>query len=120
MSYKQVFIINQSLDMGKGKIAVQTAHGEIFYMVYLNKPYSSGHTEFWQWMKGGMMKKIVLKAPEQEFLQIVETLNKKNIWCYVVRDMDLTQVKEGSPTCIVVEPLLEETTDELFGHLKLL
>lgn len=106
--------------MGKGKVAVQTAHGEVFYMQYLNKPYSSGHTEFAQWMKNGVMKKIVLKAPEQEFAQIAEKLNKERIWFQVVRDMGLTQIQAGSMTCIVVEPLLEEKTQELFGNLKLL
>jgi peptidyl-tRNA hydrolase len=106
--------------MGKGKVAVQTAHGEVFYMNYLNQPYSSGHTEFAEWIKDGVMKKIVLKAPEQEFLDIVKMLNEKVIWFHLVRDMGLTQIKEGSPTCIVVEPLLEEKTEELFGHLKLL
>jgi PTH2 family peptidyl-tRNA hydrolase len=120
MSYKQVFIFNQSLDMGKGKIAVQAAHGEIFYMEYLNQPYSSGHTEFAQWMKGGVMKKIALKASESEFPIIIKKLNDEKIWFHVVEDMGLTQVNAGSMTCIVTEPLLEVMTHKLFGHLKLL
>jgi PTH2 family peptidyl-tRNA hydrolase len=120
MSYKQVFIINQSLDMGKGKIAVQTAHGEIYYMQYLNQPHSSGHTEFAQWMKDGVMKKIVLKASESEFPLIIKKLNVERIWFYVVKDIGLTQIEAGSITCIVVEPLLEAKTHILFGYLKLL
>lgn len=106
--------------MGKGKVAVQTAHGEIFYMLYLEQSYSSGHTEFAEWIRGGLMKKIVLKAPEQEMYHITEMLNKEKIWFHTVVDKGLTQVPTESFTCIVVEPLLEEKTQELFGHLKLL
>ena len=34
MALKQVFIINSDLKMGKGKIAVQVAHGEVIYGTY--------------------------------------------------------------------------------------
>ena len=120
MSLKQVFIINNDLKMGKGKIAVQVAHGEVFYMTYLNMPYSSGHTEFEEWMKDGVMKKVVLKATEDEMWHIRDCLDKELIWFYGVEDLGLTQVPEGSLTCIVVEPLPEETTERLFGQYKLL
>jgi PTH2 family peptidyl-tRNA hydrolase len=117
---KQVFIINKDLEMGKGKIAAQVAHGEVFYMLYLDKPYSSGHTEFAEWIKDGVMKKIVLKASEDVMTAISQSLNKQRIWYYAVYDLGLTQVAKGSLTCIVVEPLEEEQTQELFGNLKLL
>jgi len=117
---KQVFIINKDLEMGKGKIAVQAAHGEIYYMLYLDKPYSSGHTEFHEWMKNGVMKKVVLKASEDEIVAISQTLNKQQKWYHLIYDLGLTQIKKGSLTCLIVEPLEEELTDKLFGHLKLL
>jgi PTH2 family peptidyl-tRNA hydrolase len=120
MSYNQVFIINQSLDMSKGKVAVQTAHGEVFYMHHLNEPHSCGNWVFSQWMKDGVMKKIALKAPEQELLQIAKILEQEKIWFHIVKDLGLTQIQAGSSTCIVVEPLLEEKAKKLFGHLKLL
>jgi PTH2 family peptidyl-tRNA hydrolase len=117
---KQVFIINKDLDMGKGKIAVQVGHGEVIYMNYMNKVYSSGHTEFDEWMKDGVMKKVVLKAPFSELIDLCWKLDKQTIWYSIVRDMGLTQVPKDSITCIVTEPLEEELTDKLFGHLKLL
>lgn len=120
MSLKQVYIINDDLKMGKGKIAVQVAHGAIHYMSYLNAPYSGGHTEYMEWSKDGVMKKIVLKATEGEMWHIIDCLNKELIWFYGVEDLGLTQVPAGSLTCIVVEPLPEETTKRLFGAYKLL
>jgi PTH2 family peptidyl-tRNA hydrolase len=120
MILKQVFIINSDLQMGKGKIAVQAAHGEVYYMNYLNQSYSGGHTEFSYWMKDGIMKKIALKATEVEMRHIMDCLNKELIWFYGVEDLGLTQVPANSLTCIVVEPLPEETTERLFGAYKLL
>ena len=118
--FKQVFIINSDLKMDKGKIAVQTAHGEVYYMLYLDKPYSSGHTEFHEWIKDGVMKKIVLRASEDEITAISQSLDKQRVWYHIVYDLGLTQVAKGSLTCLVVEPLEEEQTQKLFGNLKLL
>jgi len=117
---KQIFVINNDLNMGKGKLAVQVAHGEVIYMNYLNKIYSSGHTEFDAWMKDGVMKKVVLKANFGDFIDLCWVLDKQKIWYSLVRDLGLTQVPKDSLTCIVTEPLEEELTDKLFGHLKLL
>ena len=117
---KQVFVVNDDLKMGKGKLAVQVAHGEVIYMNYLAKPYSSGHTEFFAWMKDGVMKKVVLKASFSELVDLCWKLDKQTIWYTIVRDLGLTQVPKDSITCFVTEPLLEEKADELFGHLKLL
>ena len=117
---KQVFVVNSGLDMGKGKVAVQTAHGEVLYMNYLAKPYSSGHAEFDVWMKDGVMKKVVLKATLEEIISLCHMLDRSSIWYDIVRDLGLTQVIEDSLTCIVTEPIEEEQAQKLFGHLKLL
>jgi peptidyl-tRNA hydrolase len=66
------------------------------------------------------MKKVVLKAPFSELIDLCWKLDKQTIWYSIVRDMGLTQVPKDSITCIVTEPLEEELTDKLFGHLKLL
>jgi len=122
MTIKQVFIINQDLKMGKGKIAVQVAHGEVLYM---EQAFDEGylHPEnYISWRKDDdeLMKKVVLKATENQIDEIIEELCFQKIWCSVVYDRGLTQIPEDSLTCVVVEPLLEEQCDKLFGNLKLL
>ncbi len=129
MSLKQVFIVNSDLSMGKGKIAVQVAHGEVLYMEHvLYDHFSLGAVasidNYKQWRNEtngpiGMMKKVVLKATEQDMNNIYGQL-KNGIWVCKVFDKGLTQVAENSFTCLVVEPLGEEKCEELFGHLKLL
>ena len=122
MTLKQTFIINSDLDMGKGKIVGQALHGEVFYMKRILY-YHEGNFEAynrWSHEHDGLMKKVVLKAPEEEMNKIISKLNDKNIWSHKVIDMGLTQISKDSFTCLVVEPLPEEVADELFRHLKLL
>jgi len=120
---KQVFVINTDLGMGKGKTAVQAAHAEVLYMNHLNKLYFNANTElieFDEWMKDGIMKKVVLKASEAEIKTIIQILDNERLWYDLVFDLGFTQVPANSLTCLITEPLEEELTDKLFGHLKLL
>lgn len=125
MTYKQVFIVNQDLNMTKGKIAVQVAHGEVYYMQYLmegtfDKDEIIDRYISWTDEEDGLMKKVVLKATENELNDFVVELPFKNVTAFIVYDRGLTQVSPNSFTCICVEPLTEEKCNELFGHLKLL
>ena len=122
MTLKQTFIVNSDLDMGKGKIAGQVLHGGVFYMeriLYYHEGDLVAYNQ-WRYEHGGLMKKVVLKAPEEEMNNIILKLNDLNIWSHKVFDMGLTQISKDSFTCLVVEPLPEEMADELFRHLKLL
>ena len=119
---KQTFLINTNLKMGKGKIAVQVAHGEVFYMnaIHDRKSDTCMEERFHDWFNDGVMKKVVLKATEKEMRDIVIQLRRKDIWEHPVIDMGLTQVAQDSFTCLVIEPLPEEQCQKLFEHLKLL
>lgn len=64
---KQLFIINKDLEMTKGKIGVQTAHGAVEYTNYvLTHKDNDIYNRYLSWRKGGMMKKVVTKATEEE------------------------------------------------------
>ena len=139
MMLKQVFIINNDLKMGKGKIAVQTAHGETLYMdkiriVHQQNLYNElvdkrkqMLDDYTEWKKDKLMKKVVLKATQEEMLLLIgtiklfnECMSKNSIWFDIVFDKGLTQVPANSMTCIVFEPLDEQMADHYFKHLKLL
>lgn len=129
MTYKQVFIVNSDLGMGKGKIAGQVAHAVVYYMeeflLYLQGRAPENEKLFerfiaWREEEHGLMKKIVLKATEEEMKKILCELAVKGIEKFAVYDRGLTQIADGSFTCIIVEPLEEKICDELFRHLKLL
>ncbi|MCK4668270.1 hypothetical protein KAU33_16075 [Candidatus Dependentiae bacterium] len=132
---QQAYIINKDLKkMTKGKMVAQATHGACYYMseimcCHLESSFFGDPTDekdrmlerYQEWTKDKVMKKIVLKATEEEIRAMSYNLTvNKNIWCYQVHDLGLTQVPENSLTCLVVEPLPEEKHKELFGHLKLL
>lgn len=124
MTYKQTIIINSDLNMGKGKIVAQALHGEVYYMMAVKKAPSGSEKKvtFKKWVseEGGLMKKVVLKATENEMNDIILKLKDINVWHFLVHDAGLTQVEPGSFTCMAVEPLEENFSDQLFRHLKLL
>ena len=129
MTFKQVFIINSDLGMGKGKIAGQVAHAEVYYMeeilLYVEGQAPENERLFerfvaWREEDHGLMKKIILKTTQADMQKIVCELAVREIEKFAVYDRGLTQIDAGSFTCIIVEPLEEEMCDELFGHLKLL
>ena len=129
MTYKQIYIVNSDLGMGKGKIAGQVAHATVYYMeellLYLEGESPENEKLFerfiaWREEEHGLMKKIILKATQAEMQKILCELAIKEIETFAVYDRGLTQIAENSFTCIIVEPLEEEKCDELFGHLKLL
>lgn len=122
MVLKQTFIINSNLDMGKGKIAVQVLHGEVFYMerILYNHEGDFKNYSQWRYEDDGLMKKVVLKASEEEMNRLYQQLEDRNIWSFKVFDRGLTQLDYNSFTCLVIEPLIEGVANELFGYLKLL
>lgn len=132
MPLKQMFLVNTDLKMGCGKMCAQVAHAEVLYMenvmidyADIEKPDSVFYSQYEQWKDSsvkpiGTMKKVVLKATEQQMHDISYILYKENINYYRVWDLGNTQVKKGSFTCFCTEPVEEKIADEIFGHLKLL
>lgn len=130
--YKQVFVINKDLIMGKGKIGVQIGHAVTLYMDGLMSLVSEkqmfgecGGSErmldtYSLWVKDEMMKKIVLKATGDEIDMLTGDLSFKKWWYSIVYDAGLTQVEPNSLTCLVTEPLTNEQYDEIFKEMKLL
>ena len=118
---KQTFLINTDLKMRKGKIAVQVAHGEVFYMMekYTGHQYGQLYDNFIKWTTDGLMKKVVLKATEEELHKFIDIYGS-TYWMHPVYDKGLTQIPQDSFTCLVIEPLPEEQCHQLFRHLKLL
>ena len=132
MALKQVFLINNDLKMGKGKICVQISHATIMYMQKIMVQFPNYKEQppmvlrFYDWTAEtqedpiGMMKKVVLKSTENEMRDMFMKLHSLGIWAYLIFDKGLTQVAPNNLTCLVIEPLEEEKCNELFGDLKLL
>lgn len=116
-SMKLVCVVNQSLKMGKGKIAAQVGHASIqaFLGAGVSHPQ---HVE--AWLANGQ-KKICVKTPEaSDFDSLTHLARQRDIPVHLVRDAGHTQIPKGSATVLALGPFGEEILDELTGHLKLL
>lgn len=132
MPYKQIFVVNRDLNMGVGKCCSQVAHAETLYMEDIMINYAdiessdnSFTDKYFQWKDDsvkpiGVMKKIVIRATDDQITSILLRLIKEHIRNYIVYDLGLTQVESGALTCICTEPIEEDIANKIFGHLKLL
>lgn len=115
--YKQVIIFRTDLQMGKGKIAAQAGHAAVSAAqdAYVhNKKWWDG------WLHEGQ-KKVALKVPsEKELHEFEEAARDLGLPYALIVDAGLTQIPEGSVTCLGIGPAPTEKIDRLTRELKLL
>jgi len=112
MPLKQVIVIRKDLKLSKGKLAAQVAHGSI------GAAEKSKLKD--KWLKEGQ-KKVVLSCKNLEELhKIYKMAKNKKLPAVLIKDAGLTQIEEGTETCVGIGPAPEEKIDEITGKLKLL
>ena len=113
MTLKQAIVVRSDLKMGKGKIAAQASHASVAVLNELPPDV------FEDWSADGMKKIVLRVGSEQELLELYK-MAKKHFAVSLVRDAGLTQVKEGTVTCIAIGPAEEKEIDRITGKLRLL
>jgi PTH2 family peptidyl-tRNA hydrolase len=134
MKLKQVIVVRKDLNMRKGKIASQVAHGvlnvtiktaikngEKFSLNQMGKLETKGETYLGKWLDTSYRKIVLYVESEDELLRLQLKLDSKNIISTLVQDNGLTEFKGVKTyTCIAIEPLPDEIIDEITGGLRLL
>ena len=114
---KLVCVVNQSLKMGKGKVAAQVGHASV--QAFLNAGVTHP-AALEAWLATGQ-KKICLKVPdESHFAALVAGAKARDVAHHITQDAGHTQIPKGSRTVLALGPADESVLDELTGHLKLL
>mmetsp|Transcript_18960 Transcript_18960/g.57276 ORF Transcript_18960/g.57276 Transcript_18960/m.57276 type:complete len:178 (+) Transcript_18960:103-636(+) len=117
VEYKMVLCVNESLKMGKGKIAAQCAHAAVG-VVEEHKEYSRGEFEAWE-LRGHA--KVALRVPtEDEMMKLAQQAEDQDMFTYLVVDAGRTQIAAGSRTVLAIGPAPKPMIDKITGHLKLL
>ena len=114
---KLVCVVNQGLNMGKGKIAAQVGHASVqaFLSAGVSHPL---HVE--RWLATGQ-KKICVKVPDGDrFPSLIALAKQANVPYHLVHDAGHTQIPSGSQTVLALGPFDEEALDGITGELKLL
>jgi PTH2 family peptidyl-tRNA hydrolase len=114
---KLVLVVNQSLQMGKGKIAAQVGHASVEAFLRAGVSHPS-HVE--AWLASGQ-KKICLKVEDaSHFDTLLQSARKADVPAHVVSDAGHTQIPRGSKTVMALGPFDETVLDSMTGDLKLL
>ena len=115
--YKQVIAVRTDLDMSKGKIAVQVAHGAVS---------SAEQTrvlkqDVWKaWFREGQKKVAVKVGSEEELLELRRNAIGHSLPNALLRDAGMTELPPGTITVLGIGPAKAEIIDEVTGELKLL
>lgn len=114
--YKMVLCVNQSLSMGKGKIAAQCCHAAVGCYKRSMKQCPSA-IKAWEYTG---CAKIALKCPNEEAMKdVTARAHEKGIPMYLVEDAGRTQIAAGSRTVLGLfgpASVFEGVSD----HLKLM
>jgi PTH2 family peptidyl-tRNA hydrolase len=115
--YKQVIVFRTDLKLGKGKLAAQAGHAAVSAAEEARKR----HRSWWEaWLFEGQ-RKIAIKVKGEKELGELETQAKElGLPNALIVDRGLTQVPEGTVTCLGIGPAPEGLIDKLTGKLKLL
>ena len=111
---KQMIIVNGSLRLPPGKLAVQVAHAAV--ATFLTTPLEIQE----KWIEEGMTK-IVLSAPHEEILlQLFDAAQRVHLPTYLVRDSGKTILPADTITCLGIGPAPAVEVNRLTGNLALL
>ena len=117
MTSKQILILRKDLNMRKGKLIAQGAHGSL--LAY--KLADRNDAAFKDWDEGRFTKIAVSVDSEEELLDIYSKAKKAGLLCCLITDAGLTEFN-GVPTntAVAIGPVWDKDVDPITGHLKLL
>jgi PTH2 family peptidyl-tRNA hydrolase len=140
---KQVIVMRTDLNMRKGKMVAQGAHGSMAFLTRRIFPFRDSLTDYenlsddtiayrdkakmplkkaeLEWLQGSFKKICVGVGSEDELLQVYADALGANLEAYIVTDSGLTEFA-GVPTrtCCAIGPDYADKIDSITGGLKLL
>ncbi len=115
--YKQVLVFRTDLQMSKGKIAAQAGHAA----VSAAQDAFVHHKKWWEaWLFEGQRKIAVKVQNEKELGELEAAADDLGLPHALIVDRGLTEIPEGTVTCLGIGPAPAEKIDRLTGKLQLL
>lgn len=114
--YKQVLVFRKDLKMGKGKIAAQAGHAAVSAAqeAYIH------NKKWWEaWFFEGQRKIAVKVESEKELHELEDAAARLGLPHALIVDRGLTQIPEGTVTCLGIGPAPNGLVDKLTGNLQL-
>lgn len=116
-NYKQIIVFRSDLKLSRGKLAAQAGHAAVSAAqnAFIN------HKKWWDsWLYEGQCKIAVKVANEKELIQLKKAAEDLDLPNALIIDRGLTEIPEGTVTCLGIGPAPENRVNQLTGKLKLL
>jgi PTH2 family peptidyl-tRNA hydrolase len=115
--YKQVLVFRSDLKLSKGKLATQAGHAAVSAAEEARKR----HRDWWDsWIFEGQRKIAVKVKGETELSELEIEAGHLGLPHALIIDRGLTEIPEGTVTCLGIGPAPAEKMDRLTGKLPLL
>lgn len=111
---KQVIVVNNALNLPKGKLAAQVAHAAV--AAFLN----AARADQIAWLQEGMPKVVLKVDTLEEIVLLDKAAATRGIAACLIEDAGRTVVPEGTVTCLGLGPADDALLNEVTGNLKLL
>lgn len=113
MAVKQIIVVNEALQLPRGKLAAQVAHAAVAAFL------SSSNEMQRRWLEAGMPK-VVLRCDSAAALLALHTqAEHAGVPVADIRDAGHTVVAADTLTCIGIGPASAALIDSITGGLKL-
>lgn len=115
--YKQVLVFRADLKLSKGKLAAQAGHAAVSAAEEARKR----HRTWWEaWLFEGQRKIAVKVKNEKELTELESQAKEMGLPNALIVDRGLTEIPEGTVTCLGIGPAPEGLMDRLTGKLPLM
>jgi len=115
LAVKMVLVVRTDLDMGRGKIAAQAAHGAVTAALA-----SAGTDDFLRWTGDGQPKVVLRAESADQLASIAARARDAALPVELVHDAGRTQLAAGTVTCCAIGPASGAEIDAVTGGLRLL
>jgi peptidyl-tRNA hydrolase, PTH2 family len=115
--YKQVLVFRADLKLSKGKLAAQAGHAAVSAAEEARKR----HRTWWEaWLFEGQRKIAIKVKNENELTELESQAKEMDLPNALIVDRGLTEIPEGTVTCLGIGPAPEGLMDRLTGKLPLM
>lgn len=115
--HKMVIVTRKDLDLSKGKLAAQVAHGAVECAL---KAQKYARDELADWLSAGQGKVVVKVPNEKEFYVLKQAAERAGLCTALITDAGHTEIPAGTVTVLAIGPGPASAVDKVTGHLSLL
>lgn len=116
-THKMVIVTRKDLDLSKGKLAAQVAHGAVECTL---KAQKYANDELADWLFAGQGKVVVKVPSEKDFYPLKQAAERAGLCTALITDAGHTEIPAGTVTVLAIGPAKDGVLDKITGHLSLL